>query len=139
MKKILVVITSVIALAAATTLAQMSGGSGTGGQQQQPGGMVSSEQSQQMMSQEMMRDMSGMMIQMQIMMQKLTRTIEQRRGIDHSRMQDMSKVMNDMSVTMKEMSDHMGKGTMDPAVVKTMNEKMQTMIQRLDAMQRGGK
>ena len=71
-----------------------------------------------MMSQEMMKDMTGMMKQMNEMMQKLSHPLGHMTVTDHAKMQDMAKVMRDMAAQMNEMAAHMEKGEMDKATVK---------------------
>jgi hypothetical protein len=51
----------------------------------------------------------------------------------------MSKGMGDMSVMMKEMSEHMAKGTMDPAAMKSMQERMKNLNQMMDGLSKQAK
>ena len=124
------------ALTASMAWAQMPGGQGgTSGQ-----GMGTQQSQQmmggQMMSQEMMHDMSGMMRQMNDMMQNLSRVMDKQQPMDSARMHDMSKLMQEMSVTMGDMSKQMAQGKMDPAMTKQMQERIKRMNQTLDTLQK---
>ena len=44
--------------------------------------------------------------------------------MDQAKMQDMAKIMGQMSATMQEMSEQMAKGQSDPALMKSMQERM---------------
>jgi hypothetical protein len=141
MKKIPTVITAwVIGLAAATAFAQLGGQ-----QKQQPeGGMTGSRQSSQMMSgqmmsQEMMHDMSGMMRQMQSLMQRMAMTMDQKQVMEHSQRQDILRTMDGMIITMKEMFQQIGKGKIDPELMIKMQERMKYMNTVMDGMQKGNK
>jgi hypothetical protein len=149
MKRIVIMAAALIAFTAATAMAQMGGHGGmmgghgemTGGQQHP--GMMSSQHSQQMMGQQMMhqnmmRDMTRMMSQMNQMMQTMSHTMYQERAMDHTGMQEMSQMMKEMSVTMGDMSEHMAQGTMDPALTNKMQERMKTMNQMMENIQKEG-
>ncbi len=152
MKKVLLTAVLVGAFAAAPAMAQMGGhgGMGMGHQQsqmtgnQQDSGMMSSQQSQhmmggqQMMHQNMMRDMSGMMHQMNQMMRDISRMMDQHKDMSHSGMQKMSGLMNDMSTTMKDMSQQMATGQMDPALTKQMRDRIKAMNQIIESTQKEG-
>lgn len=134
MKTILVAVATVICLSAALVSAQMMPG-GEQGKQHPGGGMMGSQPSQmmggQMMTQQdMMRDMMGMMGQMDQVMQKMSRGMEGQMPMD--RMQKMSGGMAEMSVTMKQMSEHMTKGSMDHAAMQAMQERMKNLNQMMD-------
>lgn len=141
MKKNIVLAAVVISFTAMTALAQMMGNSkGTGDQQHQMG----SHQSQQMMggqmmNQGMMRDMSSIMGQMNEIMQKMSQSMEQQNGMDRTNMQEMSKIMNEMSVTMRVMSQQMAKGNMDTALMKKMQDRINTMNQIMGSVEKGRK
>jgi hypothetical protein len=133
MNKILSAAVVIIGFTASAALAQMGGHEGMGSQQshQMMGG--------QMMSQEMMKDMTGMMRQMNEMMQKLSHPMGHMTVTDHAKMQDMAKVMRDMAAQMNEMAAHMEKGEMDKATVKKMQERMKAMNQSIENLQKEGK
>jgi len=123
---------------------QPGGGGMGGGQGQQPGGgMMGSQPSSQMMGgqtmmqQDMMRDMMGMIGQMDQAMQKMSRGMEGQVPMD--RMQQMSRGMGELSVTMKEMSEHMATGTMDPTTTKAMQERIKNLNQTIDNQSKQGK
>jgi Spy/CpxP family protein refolding chaperone len=133
MTKILSAAVVIIGFTASAALAQMGGHEGMGSQQshQMIGG--------QMMSQEMTKDMAGMMKQMNEMMQKLSHPMGHMTVTDHAKMQDMAKVMRDMAAQMNEMAAHMEKGEMDKATVKKMQERMKAMNQSIENLQKEGK
>jgi hypothetical protein len=137
LKKIPAVVSAwVIGLAAATAFAQMGGQ-----QQQQPGGMTGSQKSAQvmggqMMSQEMMHEMSGMMGQLQNLMQRMSMTMDQKQDMDHSKRQGIMRTMDGMIITMKEMFQQIGKGKIDPEMMSKMQERMKYMNKMMDGMQK---
>ena len=109
MNKLLLSAIAVVGLTAATAFAQM-GGQGGPGQQGPQGGMMGSQQSQQMMgnqmmTQDMMRDMAGMMQQMNGVMGKLSGFMEHSGSMNHGKMMNLSKMMGEMSANMKDMSE----------------------------------
>jgi hypothetical protein len=110
-----------------------------GGQQTQQGGMMGTQQSQQamgsqMMRNNMMRDMSATMKQMNGMMQKMSNTMEHGNMNDQTHMQDMSQTMNEMSDIMKEMAGKMAEGKMDTADMKKLQDRMKITRQEMDRM-----
>lgn len=140
MKKIPAVVSAwVIGLAAATAFAQ------TGmQQQQQPGGMAGSQTSSQVMggqvmSQEMMHEMSGMMGQLQNLMQRMSITMDQKQDMENSKKQGIMRTMDGMIITMKEMFQQIGKGKIDPEVKSKMQERMKYMNKVMDGLQKGNK
>ena len=143
MKKalILFLLLTMIGVMVNVGLAQMNDHGTTKGGQEHPAmgkQQASHMMGSQMMNQEMMRNMTGLMKQMNEMMHKMTSTMDQKMTMDKGRMREMSRVMENMSVTMHEMSNQMGKGKMDPAITKKMKENIQEMNQMMDTIQRVG-
>lgn len=140
MKKMIVIVAVTFGMAGTTVLAQMDGGMGAqggAGAHRQDTGTQQSQQmmSGQMVSQEMMRDMSGMMRQMNDMTQSMSRVMESSRTMDPARARDMSKLMQEMSVNMRELSQQMAKGNMDPKTTQQMQERINRMNQTLNNLQ----
>jgi hypothetical protein len=130
-----VVSTWVIGLAAATVFAQ------TGmPQHQQPGGMAGPPKGDgQMMSQEMMHEMSGMMGQLQNLMQRMSMTMDQKQDMEHSKRQDIMRTMDGMIITMKEMFQQIGKGKIDPDMRIKTQARITYMNKVMDGLQKGNK
>ncbi len=122
---------AVLGLSSVAALAQMQGDHG-GGMQNQPHGGMDTQQSQQMMgsqimSQDMMRDMAGLMRQLNGQMQRMQQLMDHRTGaFDAAGQHRMAEMMDEMSATMHEMAADMGAGRMDPANMQR--------IQRMDRM-----
>ncbi len=140
MKKIPAVVSAwVIVLAAATAFAQ------TGMQQQlKPAGTTGPQKSSQAMggqtmSQEMLHEMSGMMGQLQNLMQRMSMTMDQKQDMEHSKRQDIMRTMDGMIITMKEMLQQIGKGKIDPEIRSKMQERVTYMNKVMDGLQKGKK
>lgn len=143
MKKTVLTTCMLLGFTAATSFAQMNGGM-MGGQQQHSGNVMIAQQSQaiksgQMTNQEMMRDMAGMMKQMNETMQKMTHTIENKTVMEPRELLAMGKMTREMAAQMNEMADHMEPGRMDKQMINKMQERMKSMHQKIDAMQNEGK
>jgi len=143
MKRQLARTAAMLGFAAVSAHAQTPGGMmGGHGGMGAPGQGMSGQQSQQMMggqmmNQEMMRDMSRMMRQMNDMMQSMSRAIDQHPMMDQDRMRDMAKLMEDMSATMREMSQQMAQGKMEPAMTRRMEERAGQMNRMLEELKKG--
>jgi len=140
MKKMFPMVVAAFGMAATVALAQMGGGPGQGGAGAHRQDM-STQQSQQMMggqmmSQEMMRDVSGMMRQLNDTMQGMSRALDSSRPMDAAHARDMSKLMQEMSTTMRDLSQQMAKGKMDPATTKQMQDRINRMNQTLNTLQK---
>ena len=140
MKRQLATTAAILGFAAVSAHAQMPGGTmGGHGGMGAPGQGMSVQQSQQMMggqmmNQEMMRDLSGMMRQMNDMVQSMSRAIDQHPMMEQDRMRDMAKLMEDMSATMREMSQQMAQGRMNPAMTRRMEERAGQMNRMLEEL-----
>ncbi len=141
MKKAVVMISMMlVGVFAVTAFGQMNGGM-TGGQQQQPSGkVVTAQQSKDVTndrktSQETMQNMTGMMKQMNETMQKMTDTVENKTGKEGRNMPAVAKMMREMSVQMSEMAGLMEKGKIDPQTITKMQARMESVNQRIDALQ----
>ncbi len=98
-------------------------------------GMGSSEmKGSQMMSQDMMANMTEMMKQMNGMMQRLSHPMYHMTVTDHTRMNELGKVMRKMATEMNEMAAHMEKGEMDAATAGKMQERMKAIDAELEAL-----
>lgn len=86
-----------------------------------------------------MRDMAGMMEQMNKMMEKLSHPMTHVAVTDHAKMNEMGKIMHEMAAQMNEMATHMEQGKLDKGTVKKMHENMEIMNKKLDALQKDGK
>lgn len=140
MKTMFSMVVAALGMAGAVALAQMGGGPGQGGAgaHRQDMGTQQSQQmmSGQMMSQEMMRDLSGMMRQMNDMMQNMSRMMDSPQAMDQARTRDMSKLMQEMSVNMRDLSQQMAQGKMDPKTTKQMQERLDRMNRTLNNLQK---
>lgn len=139
MKKILIVLSATVTLASITASAQMGKNQG-----QRDKNMMGTQQSSQIMSGQMMtqqkiRDMSGMLGQMNSLMHNMSSTMDQDRTMDRTRIHDMSKLMDDMSITMKEMSGQMENGSVNPAEMKRIQDRMKSMNQMMDNLRKTDK
>lgn len=144
MKKVifLIVASALIVLTATVPArAQMGGGTGGGamGDRQHEGTGSREMDNRQMMDRDMMRNMTGMMGQMNDMMQKMTNTMKDKTTMEHMKMGDMAKIMNEMSGQMREMADRMEKGNMDQATMNKMQERMKAMNQSIENLQKENK
>ena len=129
---------AVVGLMTGAAGAQMQGGHGgmQGGEQHE--GMDTQQSQQmmgsQMMSQEMMRDMSGLMRQMSGQMQQLQQLMNRRAGMDLAGQRHIAQMVDEMSTTMHEMAADMAPGKMDPGNMHRMQERMKRMEQMLKDM-----
>jgi hypothetical protein len=109
-----------------------------GGQQKE--GMGSSQmRGGQMMSQDMMTSMTEMMKQMNGIMERLAHPMHHMTVTDHTQMNELGKVMRKMASEMNEMAVHMGKGEMDAAAAKKMQDRMKTINQEIETLQNKNK
>lgn len=79
---------------------------------------------------------ANMMGQMNTLMSKMSGTMDRDKTMDQTRTREMSRLMDDMSITMKEMSGQMGKGTLNSAAMKRIQDKMKTMNQTMEDLQK---
>ena len=130
------IILSVMFCMATLTFPQLSSAEAKQGANMMGNQQSSQMMSGQMMNQQMLRDMSGMMGQMNTLMSKMSGTMDRDKTMDQTRTRDMSRLMDDMSITMKEMSGQMGKGTLNSAAMKRIQDKMKTMNQTMEDLQK---
>ncbi len=102
----------------------------TGGQKGEKGGM---------MSKEMLQSMSGMMSQMNELLQKMSHPMGHRTVTEHVKMHEMATIMRDMATQMNEMSAHMEKGGMDQASAKKMHNKLEEISRSIEKIQKESK
>lgn len=144
MKKGLLLTATAFCLLTADAQAQMGGHEGAMDKKHPAGGTMDSHQSSQMMSGQMMtygmmREVAGTMNRMGGIIQRMSQPAGGRMGMDQARMKDMSKMMDEMSVLMHDMAGLMGKGAMDPAMTQKMHERLKTINQMMEGMQKAGK
>jgi len=66
----------------------------------------------------------------------MTGMMEQKQSMNQAQMQNMSQMMGEMSVNMQEMSQQMNQGTLDPAAMIKMRERMEAMNKQMEMMQK---
>lgn len=98
-------------------------------------GQMRSSQTTQMMSHEMMRNMSRVMQQMQIMTHDMNRIMEKSATMDPTRMREMSHIMEQLSQAMHKMSKHMAKGDMNKNMLQEMERHMKKISSMIKNMQ----
>jgi hypothetical protein len=139
-KTVLTICMMLVGFTAATAFGQTSGGVMGGQQQQHSGNVMVAQQSKDMMNgqkmnQEMRQNMAGMMKQMNETMQKMTNTIETKTVMESRNMLVIGKMMREMSVQMNEMAGNMEQGRIDPQTITKMQARMESVNQRIDAIQ----
>ena len=95
---------------------------------------MKSDQARHMMSNEMMRNMTQVMKQMQLMTRDMTHMMERSGAMDQHRMRDMARMMEQMSQHMHNMSEHMNEGKMDPDMANKMKQNMEKIQQMMKDM-----
>ncbi len=123
-----------IAFSAGAAMAQMPGG-GMGGSGSSTT-MMPASMGRQMMGGEMMKSsmtggMTGTMLQMQQIMEKMAGSMGQ--AIKRKQMSSLSDSMDDLAGMMKEMAARMRNGKMDEAMLARMNARMAAVSKVLDA------
>lgn len=88
------------------------------------------------MNQAMAQDMSQMMGHIQGMMQNMSAMMTGEKGMNHDKMQEMSKAMRDMSDQMNDMATQLNKGMMDSATTAKMHERMNSMNNTMESMKK---
>ncbi|MCL5022431.1 MAG: hypothetical protein M1497_03530 [Nitrospirae bacterium] len=88
----------------------------------------------QMMSREMLQNMTGMMSQMDELLEKMAHPMGHRTITEHRTMDEMGRIMRDMAAQMNEMATHMEKGSMDQATVGKMHEKMKAARESIEKL-----
>ncbi len=106
------------------------------GEQQKEGAGPSQMKSGQMMSQDMMAYMTQMMKQMNVMMERLSHPMHHMTVTEHTRMNELGKVMRKMAGEMNEMAMHMEKGELDTATAKKMQERMKAIDAEIEALRK---
>ena len=87
------------------------------------------------MSHEMMRNMTRLMHQMQMMTRDMNRIMEKSATMDKARIREMAKVMEKLALAMRKMSQHMLEGDMNKNMFQEMERQMnqiQTMIKAME-------
>lgn len=98
-------------------------------------GQMRSSHPTQMMSREMMRNMSGVVQQMQRMTADMNRIMENTAAMNPARTKEMSQAMEQLSQAMHQMSQHMANGTFDKTMTREMDQQMKKISSTIKRME----
>ncbi len=139
MKKSLVIIFLMLVGVAATVFGQMNSGAPGERQHRHSGSAVVALQKDvtddQKMNQETKQNVTGMMKQMNEIMQKMTDTFENKVNKESRNLPVLGKMMRELSLQISEMAAVIEKGKLDPQTLTNMQARMESVNKRIDAIQ----
>jgi len=89
----------------------------------------------QMRTQNMMRNMTGMVNRMNSILHSMSDSMTNMDMMEHEPMQDMSRVMNEMSYVLGDMAVHMADGNMGPDTMHELYSRMESISGMIETLE----